>query len=264
MYIVKIEPGLEGCRVKMPLMTMRTDPAGEVFCRERRLLINVTLAIATSLVMPRAALGLAIADLSDKDADLGLMAALERGIVTAVSLLGKKDGYWANEQVRIPLPDWIRKFERAIKVLGKSKDVEAMKLAVNRAAEQAVPQGKTLLISAVKAMNAQDARTILAGGDKSVTQFFQDKTQLAMGQKFLPIVSGVVSRIGLAQQYNSLAEQIQQTGLVKLPPEQQRVEAHVTKKALDGLYFMIGEEERKIRKDPVGTGSEILKRVFGG
>ncbi len=79
----------------------------------------------------------------------------------------------------------------------------------------------------------------------------------------MPVVSSVTSRIGLAQQYNSLAEQVQQTGLVKLAPEQQRVESHVTKKALDGLYFMIGEEEKKIRKDPVGTGSDILKRVFG-
>ena len=250
--------------MKVSLKSIKTHDAGDVACRERRLLIDVTLACAAMLVLPRRADGLAIADLSDKDADLGLKAALERGVVVAVSLLGKQDGYWANEQVRIPLPDWIRKFERAIKVLGKSKDVEAMKLGVNRAAEQAVPQGKPLLIAAVKAMSAQDAKTILAGGDKSVTQFFQEKTQLAMAQKFLPIVTGVISRIGLAQQYNSLAEQIQQTGLVKLPPEQQRVEAHVTRKALDGLYYMIGEEESKIRKDPVGTGSEILKRVFGG
>jgi len=138
-----------------------------------------------------------------------------------------------------------------------------MKLAVNRAAEQAVPQAKPLLVAAVRAMSPQDARAILTGGDNSVTKFFQEKTQVALGQKFLPIVTGVTNRIGLAQQYNSLAEQIQQTGLVKLPPEQQKVESHVTRKALDGLYFMIGEEERKMRQDPAGTGSEILSKVFG-
>lgn len=195
---------------------------------------------------------------------MGVKAALERGAVIAVSLLGKPDGFWADERVRIPLPDWIQRFERAIKVLGRSKDIEAMKLGVNRAAEQAVPQARALLVAAVRAMSVQDARAILTGGDNSVTQFFQDKAQAALGQKFLPILTGVTSRIGLAQKYNSLAEQVQQTGLVKLPPEQQRVESHVTRKALDGLYFMIGEEERQIRKDPAGTGSDILKRVFSG
>lgn len=230
---------------------------------ERRCLISIALATAAAMVLPRAAFAFSIVDLSDKDADVGVKAALERGATVAVSLLGKQDGFWANERVRIPLPDWIQKFERAIKLLGKSKDIDAMKLGVNRAAEQAVPQAKVLLIAAVKAMSVQDAKAILTGGDNSVTQFFQNKTQAALEQRFLPIVTGVTSRIGLAQQYNALAQQVQQTGLVKLSPEQQRVESHVTRKALDGLYFMIGEEESKIRKDPLGTGSDILKKVFG-
>ena len=230
---------------------------------DRRRFLEFTLATAASLWLSPSAFALSMGDLSEKDADSGIKAALERGATIAVALLGKQDGFWANDQVRIPLPDWIKKFERAIKLLGKSKDIEAMKIGVNRAAEQAVPQAKALLVAAVKGMSVQDARKILTGGDNSVTRFFQDKTEVALGQKFLPVVTGVTGRIGLAQQYNSLAEQVQQTGLVKLAPEQQRVESHVTKKALDGLYFMIGEEEKKIRKDPVGTGSDILKKVFG-
>ena len=108
-----------------------------------------------------------------------------------------------------------------------------------------------------------DAKAIPSGDDNAVALFFQDKTQAALGQKLLPIFTGVTSRIGWARQYNSIAEQVQQTGLVTLPPEQQKVESHVSRKALDGLYFMIGEEERKIRKDPAGSGSDILKKVFG-
>ena len=238
-------------------MTQANQPESEIgwavaanYHDERRRLITLTFAAAASMCLPRTVAALSIDDLSAKDADSGVRAALERGALIAVSLLGKQDGFWADERVRIPLPDWIQRFERAIKVLGRSKDIEAMKLGVNRAAEQAVPQGKALLVAAVKAMSVQDAKAILAGGDNSVTQFFQDKTQAALGQKFLPIVTGVTSRIGLAQQYNSLAEQVQQTGLIKLPADQQRVESHVTRKALDGLYFKIGEEERKIRKDP--------------
>ena len=230
---------------------------------EKRALLEVTLVGALSLALPNTAIALSLDGISDKDADMGVKAALERGATIAVSLLGKQDGFWGNERLRIPLPDWIARFERAIKVLGRSKDIEAMKIGVNRAAEQAVPQAKALLVAAVRAMSVQDARAILTGGDNSVTQFFQDKTQAALAQKFLPVVSGVTSRIGLAQQYNSLAEQVQQTGLVKLPADQQRVESHVTRKALDGLYFMIGEEEKKIRQNPLETGSEVLKKVFG-
>ena len=96
-----------------------------------------------------------------------------------------------------------------------------------------------------------------------MTRIFQDKTQTSLNEKFLPIVTQVTDRIGLATQYNALAAQVQKTGLVKLKPEQARVETHVTAKALDGLYYMIGEEEKKIRRDPLGTGSDILKKVFG-
>ena len=126
-----------------------------------------------------------------------------------------------------------------------------------------MPQAKTLLVGAVKSMSVQDAKSILTGGENSVTRFFQDKTQAPLNEKFLPIVTGVTERIGLATQYNALAGQVQKTGLVKLKPEQARVETHVTSKALDGLYYMIGEEEKKIRTNPMGTGSDILKKVFG-
>ena len=208
--------------------------------------------------------GLSLADLSQKDAGVGVKAALERGAQIAVELLGKENGFWGNDKVRIPLPDWIQKAEMAIKFMGRGKDVEALKLGVNRAAESAVPQAKTLLVGAAKSMSMQDAKSILTGGENSVTRFFEDKTKATLNEKFLPIVTTVTSRIGLATQYNTLAEQVQKTGLVKLKPEQAKVETHVTAKALDGLYYMIGEEEKKIRSDPVGTGSDILKKVFGG
>ncbi len=233
------------------------------FDLDRRRLVEAAIISAVTLLVPNSASALSIEGISDKDADLGLKAALERGVTVAVSLLGKQDGFWGNERLRIPLPDWIQRFERAIKVLGRAKDVEAMKISVNRAAEQAVSQAKPLLLATVKGMSVQDAKAILTGGGNSVTQFFQEKTQVALTQKFLPIVGGVTSRIGLAQQYNSLAEQVQQTGLVKLPADQQRIESHVSKRALDALYFMIGEEEAKIRGNPLEAGSDILKRVFG-
>ena len=222
-------------------------------------LLSAAIAAGSS----RHAWALSLGDLSQADAGSGVKAALERGAQIAVELLGKENGFWANDKVRIPLPDWIQKAERAIKFMGRGKDIDDLKLGVNRAAETAVPEAKALLVGAVKSMSVQDARSILSGGDNSVTRFFQSKTQEPLNEKFLPIVTRVTSKIGLATQYNGLAEQVQKTGLIKLKPEQMRVETHVTDRALDGLYYMIGEEEKKIRTDPVGTGSDILKKVFG-
>jgi Protein of unknown function (DUF4197) len=227
----------------------------------------ITLALVSAAVImgtqSRGAYAFTLADLSQGDASAGVKAALEKGANVAVQLLGKQDGFWANDKVRIPLPEWINKAERAIKLIGRGKDVDDLKLGVNRAAEQAVPMSKELLQKAVKSMSVTDAKSILTGGDNSVTKFFKDKTQSPLTEKFLPVVTGVTSKIGLATQYNKLADQVGQTGFVKLSPEQARVERHVTVKALDGLYYMIGEEEKKIRQNPVGAGSDILRRVFG-
>jgi hypothetical protein len=247
--------------------TPAQPPHGTSICwHKRQLLLNLsTLVCAASVSGWRvaSAQALSLADLSQKDAGAGVRAALEKGADVAVQLLGKQDGFWGNDRVRIPLPEWIGKAERGLKLIGKGGDVDALKLGINRAAEQAVPQAKKLLSDAVKSMSVQDAKLILTGGENSVTQFFREKTSVALTQKFLPIVTSVTERSGLAKQYNALAAQIEQSGLVRLKPEQRRVETHVTNRALDGLFFMIGEQEKKIRQDPVGTGSDILRRVFG-
>jgi hypothetical protein len=163
--------------------------------------------------------------------------------------------------VRILLPDWLQRAESALRLVGRGRDVDELQLSMNRAAEQAVPEAKHLLVNAVRTMSVADAKSILAGGDDSVTRFFQDRTREPLGAKFLPIVTRVTERVGLARRYNRLADYATDFGLVK--PENARVERHVTTKALDGLYFMIGEEEKKIRADPVGTGKAILRKVFG-
>ncbi len=230
--------------------------------RERRTLVQFAILTAAAVALrPGSAGAFSLADLTQKDASAGLRAALEKGAHVAVASLGRENGFWENDHVRIPLPQWLEKGERALKLLGRGKDFDDLKLGVNRAAEQAVPQAKVLLVGAVKAMSVDDAKKILTGGDHSVTDFFQDKTRDPLTGKFLPVVTRVTEKIGLAKQYNQLAAQVSNFGVVK--PEQATIERHVTGKALDGLYYMIGEEEKKIRTDPVGTGSDILKKVFG-
>lgn len=236
---------------------MTTSPRSEA-CR-RRLLGAGGAALLLSLAPALRAQTLAA--LSQGDAAAGLRAALERGAGIAVDLLGRDDGFLGNDLVRIPLPDWIKRAESALKLMGRGRDVEALRVGINRAAEQAVPQARALLVNAVKTMSVQDAKNVLAGGEHAATNYFAGKTRKPLGEKFLPIVAGVTDKIGLAQQYNALAAQGASLGVVK--PEQARIESYVTGKALDGLYLMIGEQEKKIRDDPVGTGSALLKKVFG-
>ncbi len=132
---------------------------------------------------------------------------------------------------------------------------------MNRAAEQAVPLARDLLVNAVKTMSVTDAKNILTGGDTSVTRFFEDKTRSPLSTSFLPVVTKATENVGLADKYNRVAGKAQDMGLVK--KEDANIEQYVTRKALDGLYTIIGEEEKKIRKDPVGTGSALLGKVFG-
>ena len=199
--------------------------------------------------------------LTDSDATAGLKGALEAGATSAVKLLGRQDGFWGNDKLRIPLPDWLRRSEKMLKLAGFGKDLDALKLGVNRAAEQAVPQAQELLVNAVKSMTVTDAKAILTGGDDSVTKFFAGKTRAPLAERFLPVVRQTTEKIGLAQQYNSLVDQAGALGLGGSGVV--RIENHVTDKALDGLYFMIGEEERRIRSNPLGASSAIVRKVFG-
>ena len=201
------------------------------------------------------------ARLTETDAVAGLRAALERGAVAAVGLLGRTDGFLGNPQVRIPLPPALEEAAKLLKMTGQSKRIDELVTAMNRAAEAAVPEAKGLLVNAVKAMSVEDALRVLRGGDTAVTEFFAGKTREPLGLKFLPIVERATAKVKLAEKYNAVAGKGVGLGLVKR--EDANVQQYVTRKALDGLYFMIGEEEKKIRADPVGTGSAILKKVFG-
>ena len=202
-----------------------------------------------------------LAGISNKDASAGLKTALEKGALAAVALLGKTDGFFGNDKVRIALPGFLNDVARLLKNLGQGKRVDELTLSLNRAAEAAVPMGKTLLVNAVKNMSVADAKNILAGGDTSVTTFFADKTRAPLGITFLPIVTQATEKVGLLNKYNEFAGKAAGFGLVK--KEDANIQQYVTGKSLDGLYLVIGEEEKKIRRDPAGTGSAILKKVFG-
>ena len=199
--------------------------------------------------------------LTESDATSGIRAALERGAVSAVGLLGRPDGFLANPKVHIPLPGFLNEAARFLKATGQQRRVDELETALNRAAEAAVPEAKTLLVGAVKGMSVEDAKGILSGGDNSVTQFFATKTRAPLGERFLPIVKRATEKVSLVDKYNAVAGKVASFGL--LSTQESNIHSYVTEKALDGLFLMIGEEEHKIRENPVATGSAILKKVFG-
>jgi hypothetical protein len=199
--------------------------------------------------------------LTQREALAGLQTALERGARSAVAMLGQSDGFLGNAHVRIPLPDSLARTERLARRLGFGAEADELVVAMNRAAEAAAPEAQKLLVDAVKNMSVQDAKAILAGGDTAATDYFRRTSYAALHDRFLPIVKSATEKVGVARRYHELAQPAAAFGLVKA--EDADLDKYVTLKALDGLYFMLGEEEKKIRKDPVGTGSAILRRVFG-
>ena len=146
-------------------------------------------------------------------------------------------------------------------MMGRGKDADELVTTMNQAAEQAVPQAKALMLNAVKTMSVADGKKILSGGDESVTEFFKAKTAAPLAVKFLPIVKQSTDKVGLAEKYNKLAAEGVKLGVIK--GDAANIEQYVTGKTLDGLYLMIGEEERALRQNPAAAGSAIVSKVFG-
>ena len=202
-----------------------------------------------------------LAGLSNGEASSGLKDALTQGAGVAVGKLGVENGFLGNEKVKIPLPDALKRIESGLRLMGMQRQADELVVAMNRAAEQAVPEAKALLIGAAKNMSVQDAKGILTGGDTAATDYFRKTTSAQLTEKFLPIVTQATSKVGLAEKYNNLAAQGAQLGLVDA--KQAKIENYVTQKALDGLFLMIAEQEKAIRKDPIGAATGMARKVFG-
>ena len=202
-----------------------------------------------------------LGSLSSSEAASGLKEALMQSAGKAVGKLGAVDGFLRNPKVKIPLPDSMKKAEKAMRMFGMGEQADELVLKMNRAAEAAVPEAKTLLVDAAKKMSVADAKSILTGGDDAATQYFRKTTSGPMAEKFLPIVKQATENVALAQQYNKFAEMGSRYGLVD--KDQASLEQYVTQKTLDGVYLMMAEEEKAIRQDPMGQASNLLKKVFG-
>ena len=212
------------------------------------------------LVISCQAWALGLADLTDKDASGGLREALVQGASKAVGQLGTDGGFLNNPKVKIGLPASLAPVEGMLRTMGRGKDLDALVDTMNKAAEQAVPKAKVLLVDAVKKMSVDDARKILAGGDDAATQYFKDKTSAQLAESFLPTVKATTDKLALAEQYNRVAGK---AGSLGLGGDELKIENYVTRKALDGLFLMIAEEERAIRQNPLGAAGSLARKAFG-
>ena len=224
-------------------------------------LARVVSALSLTLGLSSAALAVGLDAISSEESSGALRQALSQGVATAVGSLGRTDGFLGNPKVKIPLPENLQKAEKLMRKLRMGKYADNLVTTMNRAAEAAVPEAKDLLLGAIKQMTLQDAKSILTGGDDAATQYFKRTTSEPLAAKFLPIVRASTERVGAAAAYNRFAQKGAQLGLIE--QRDANLEGYVTQKALDGLFLMIADEERAIRKNPLGQTSGLLKKVFG-
>lgn len=199
--------------------------------------------------------------ISNGDASSGVKEALSKGADYAVSSLGTKNGFLRNKKVKIPLPGGLDKAEKGLRLFGMGDQADELVKTMNHAAENAVAEAKPILTESIKKMTIQDAKAILTGGDDSVTQYFKRTSSEQLGEKFAPIVKASTKKLKLAEQYNSFAGKAASAGLID--KKDADIDSYVTQKAMDGLFAMIAEEEKKLRSNPLGASSDLLKKVFG-
>jgi len=223
--------------------------------------MRIILGLLVWLIVSVPSFAAGLASLSNQDAGSGLKDALAQGSAAAVGKLGVENGFLNNDRVKIPLPDALKRVESGLRLMGMQRQADELVVAMNHAAEQAVPEAKPLLIAAIKNMSWQDAKGILTGGETAATDYFRRTTSDQLTAKFLPIVTKATSNVGLAEKYNNIAGQGARLGLVDA--KQAKIENYVTQKTLDGLFIMIAEQEKAIRKDPLGTATGMARTVFG-
>jgi hypothetical protein len=193
----------------------------------------------------------------------GLKEALSVGTANTVAATSKVDGYFANQAIRILMPEKVRKVADVLGKVGYQKEVDDFVLSMNRAAEKAAPRAKAHFVEAIRAMTFEDARKILGGGETAATDYFRGKTQKKLYDEFRPAVSASMDEVGVTRSYKQMVGKYAALPLVGGQPESVDLDHHVTTKALDGLFLVLGQEEKKIRTDPAARVTDLLKDVFG-
>jgi hypothetical protein len=228
-------------------------------------MVALLTALPASAQLDRIYKGLGIGEkasgLSDAKIGSGLKEALQIGTENAVHLTGKTDGYFMNQVIKILMPEKLRTFEKGLRAVGYGPQVDEFVLSMNRAAEKSAPFAKRIFWDAIGEMTFEDARKILSGNDTAATDYFKGKTTDKLTVVFKPIVDKSMNEVGVTRQYKELVGRYETIPFVK--KESFDLDRYVVTKALGGLFHMVGEEEKKIRKNPAARTTDLLKEVFG-
>lgn len=200
---------------------------------------------------------------TDNEITGGLKEALTKGVGSAIRLLGRENGFLANPRVKIPLPKSLQKLDKALRIAGQGKAVDDFVASMNHAAEKAVPVAIDVFVDAIKKMTFDDGRSILfSGRDDSATMFFRRTSEEKLREKFRPIVEEFTAKTGVTNSYKAM---IGKAGFAAqfLGKDATDLDGYVTQKALDGLFLIVADEEKKIRQDPIKRTTDLLRKVFG-
>ena len=230
------------------------------------LIVSIHVGFAASLndmvKEAQKALGGSAGGLSNDEITAGLKEALQVGTEKAVGLVSQTDGFYKNSAIKIPLPESVQKVEKLLRTAGYGEKVDAFELSMNRAAERAAPEAKSIFWDAISDMNFDDAQKILNGRDNEATLYFQDKTSARLGEVFKPIVKDAMGEVGVTRSYQDLNSKI--TSLPFGKSASFDLDQYVTDGALKGLFKMLAEQERQIRTQPAARVTDLLQKVFAG
>ncbi len=203
-----------------------------------------------------------ISNLASDEIAAGLREALEKGVAIAVDLLGQTDGFFGNSKVRIPLPEHLQQLSDGLRMLGQDQYADEFELTINRAAEAAAPEAKAIFMDAIRNMSIEDAKTILNGKSDAATQYFRKVGEQRLRDSMQPVINQATAQAGVTNAYNNLIKSLDLLGDM-VDTKSLDLNSYITGKALDGLFLMIAEEEKRIRENPIERTTELLKKVFG-
>jgi hypothetical protein len=204
--------------------------------------------------------GSAGAGLSDAKIGAGLKEALQVATEKTVSLTGKTDGYFANQAIKILMPEKLRSFETGLRAVGYGGQIDELVLGMNRAAERAAPQARQIFFDAIGDMSFDDARKLLNGGDTAATEYFRGKTTPRLTTAFRPVVEQSMSQVGVSRQYKDLVGRFDSIPFAK--SQAFDLDGYVVDRGLGGLFTVLGEQEKQIRTNPTARATDLLKEVF--
>ncbi len=199
--------------------------------------------------------------LSETKIASGLREALRVAVDNAVKLTGKENGFFNNEAIKIELPEKMQVIEKALRVIAVGPKIDEFVLSMNRAAEHAVPLAEDIFVDAIMNLSFDDVMNIYKGGETAATEYFKTTTHEKLVEKFMPVARSTMNKYDITKQYNSLLDQYKKIPFsenIPLPD----IDRYVVEKAIDGLFYVMAQQERKIRTDPAARVTDLLKEVF--